>query len=87
MTQDQFIKQEIYKLFREEDEAIDAVELARIVDEEISWDFSEDEKKIHIEGHGYNHVYRWSDDKGILGLCNAIDEDAEFDEKYQEGEL
>lgn len=83
MTQDQFIQSEIYKLVRFDYPSLTQLEIVHKVNE-ISWDFNEDESKIHIEGGGYNIVFGWNDETGFFSL---EDEDEEFDEKRQEGEL
>ena len=83
MTQTQFIQSEIYKLVKYQHPEMTQLEVVHLVNQ-ITWDFSEDEKKIHLEGGGYNHVYSWSDTIGIFAL---EDEDRAFDEKFQEGEI
>ena len=83
MTQEQFIQSEIYKLVRLDFPDLTQLEVVHKVNE-ISWNFNEDENQIHLEGENYNTVYGWSDKTGI---CSLEDEDREFDEKFQEGEI
>lgn len=70
MTQDQFIKQEVYKMMRSNDEGVDAVRLAEIVENEVEINFNEDGNKLLVVGNGYNHVFGWSDVNGIYSLEN-----------------
>ena len=81
MTRDQLIQSEIYKLVKFDHPELTKLQIVHMVND-ISWDFSEDDKKIHIEGSGYNHVFGWND---TTGFFNLVDEDRDFDEKFQEG--
>ena len=83
MTQTQFIQSEIYKLVKYQHPEMTQLQVVHKVNE-ITWSLDETEKKIHLEGGGYNHVYSWSD---VVGIYCLEDENRDFDEKFQEGEI
>jgi len=75
MTQQQFIKQEVYKFVREFDNKTSAIELARMIEEgKIEYFFNEEENEILIEGHGIRQTMGWSDEKGIVSLPDEMDD-------------
>lgn len=88
MTEKQFIQSELYKLVKFDYPELKQLDWVRMVNT-LTWDFSDDGKKIHIfsADSNYNHVYWWSDEKGILGMVGDDGGDEEFDRLYQEGEL
>lgn len=69
MTQDQFIQSEIYKLVRFDYPLKKQLEVVEMVNK-IDFSFSENGKEILVEGCGYNNVYGWSEEKGVISLLN-----------------
>lgn len=66
MTNLQFIKMEVYKWLRENDNETVALELAKDIDN-MDFEFSEDGDKLHAELlPKYNYVFKW--DGGIVCL-------------------
>lgn len=83
MTQKQYLDSEVYKFLRFQFPEKTQLQVLEIFNHEIEYHLNEDGDKILIEGAGLNHVMGWSDKNGIYSL---LDEDRDFDEKFQEGE-
>lgn len=83
MTQTQYIESEVFKFLRFQFPEKKQLEVLEIFNHKIEYSLNEEGNEILIAGAGLNHVMGWSDNNGIYSL---IDEDREFDEKFQEAE-
>lgn len=83
MTVTQQLDSEVYKYLRFVYPEKTMLEVLEIQNHKIDYGFNEDGDKVAISGNGLNVVFGWGDN----GIYSLIDEDRDFDEAFQSGEI